>query len=342
MPPFLRRAVGRVRGEVARAQLLGDLQRIARAGRPVLAGPWVGEVGFEILYWIPFLRWVRDTVGLAPDRVIALSRGGPASWYRDVASSYVDVFDLIGVEQYRAGNDTRHREIGEQKQLRLTAFDHTLLSAARRRTGHADADVLHPALLYRLLRPYWWQHASVDWVEQHACYSPFVPPPLPDALELTPRNYVAVKFYANDCLASTPETREWMAGVIGAVAAHRPVVSLSTDLLIDEHRDSPVTSSSGVSTVSGHLTVRDNLEVQTAVVAHASAFIGTYGGFSYLAPLCGVATRAVFSDPHGFDRSHLHLARRVFARLGNPVFDLVCLHDTSIEAMTQLPGVVSG
>ena len=24
---------------------------------PILVGPWLGEVGFELLYWIPFLRW---------------------------------------------------------------------------------------------------------------------------------------------------------------------------------------------------------------------------------------------------------------------------------------------
>ena len=37
-----------------------------------------------------------------------------------------------------------------------------------------------------------------------------------------------------------------------------------------------------------HLDVRENLAVQTALVAGASAFVGTYGGFSYLAPFLGV------------------------------------------------------
>jgi hypothetical protein len=338
-PPFLRRAVGRARGELVRAKVLGALQQIARSGRPVLAGPWVGEVGFEILYWIPFLRWMRDALGLSPDRVVAISRGGPESWYRDVAASYVDVFDLMGVEEYRAGNESRRRDIGEQKQLRQTGFDDTLLDAARARTGHPDAEVLHPAVLYRLLRPYWWHHASADWVEQHARYSRVVAPPLPDALGLMPRSYVAVKFYSNDCFSLTPATTDWVNRVTAAAAAQGPVVSLGTDIVVDEHRDTRATTLSGVSTVTGHLAARNNLDVQTAVVAHAKALIGTYGGFSYLGPLCGVATRAVFSDRHGFDRSHLDLARRIFHRLGDPPFDVVSLDETAVDAVIRVPGV---
>ena len=36
------------------------------------------------------------------------------------------------------------------------------------------------------------------------------------------------------------------------------------------------------------MTPENNLAVQTEVIRGAEAFVGTYGGFSYLAPLCGV------------------------------------------------------
>ena len=36
----------------------------------------------------------------------------------------------------------------------------------------------------------------------------------------------------------------------------------------------------------------NNLAIQTEVIRHADAFVGTYGGFSYLAPLSGVNTIA--------------------------------------------------
>ena len=32
------------------------IDRAKRIGRPVLAGPWTGEIGFELLYWIPLRK----------------------------------------------------------------------------------------------------------------------------------------------------------------------------------------------------------------------------------------------------------------------------------------------
>ena len=30
--------------------------------RPILLGPWRSELGFEVLYWIPFLAWLKTQV----------------------------------------------------------------------------------------------------------------------------------------------------------------------------------------------------------------------------------------------------------------------------------------
>jgi hypothetical protein len=55
--------------------------------------------------------------------------------------------------------------------------------------------------------------------------------------------------------------------------------------------------------------------VQTEVIQHADGFVGTYGGFSYLAPLCGVNALALYSRADGFRFDHLDVAKRVFASL---------------------------
>jgi hypothetical protein len=64
------------------------------------------------------------------------------------------------------------------------------------------------------------------------------------------------------------------------------------------------------------MTPEGNLAVQTAVIAGARAFVGTYGGYSYLAPLYGVRSLAFYSDPDAFFAHHLDFARRTFRRLG--------------------------
>ncbi len=46
------------------------------------------------------------------------------------------------------------------------------------------------------------------------------------------------------------------------------------------------------------MTPERNLAVQTAVIARARAFVGTYGGYSYLAPFCGVRCAGVLFGAH--------------------------------------------
>ena len=53
-----------------------------RAARgPIVVGPWLAEVGYEVLYWIPFLRWFWDAHGVPRERLIVVSRGGMEAVY---------------------------------------------------------------------------------------------------------------------------------------------------------------------------------------------------------------------------------------------------------------------
>ena len=64
------------------------LQKMARSDKPLIVGPWLSEVGFELLYWIPFLNWVKTYRHFDPERLIVVSRGGVAPWYRDIAGTW--------------------------------------------------------------------------------------------------------------------------------------------------------------------------------------------------------------------------------------------------------------
>ena len=95
-----------------------ELAFLARGRHPIIAGPWLSEVGFEVLYWIPFLRWFEDRYRVDRERVIAVSRGGASSWYADVAGAYVDIFDHLDPETFAQRNAERRDvdESGGQKQ----------------------------------------------------------------------------------------------------------------------------------------------------------------------------------------------------------------------------------
>ena len=56
-----------------------EVARLVGGSSPLIVGPWLSEVGYEVLYWIPFLRWVQATYHVDPDRLLVVTRGGAAS-----------------------------------------------------------------------------------------------------------------------------------------------------------------------------------------------------------------------------------------------------------------------
>ncbi len=59
-----------------------ELEPLTKTTAPIVIGPWVGEVGYELLYWIPFLNWALKAVRpreAAPDRGLARRRAALVS-----------------------------------------------------------------------------------------------------------------------------------------------------------------------------------------------------------------------------------------------------------------------
>ncbi|NOT43637.1 MAG: hypothetical protein HOP14_03415 [Acidobacteria bacterium] len=299
------------------------LSGLVRGERVIVAGPWLGEVGFELLYWIPFLSWFAERFAVPPPRLLVVSRGGTASWYQPVAGRYADVFDQVSPDVFRREHDARVAGNGEQKQTRITGFERALVDEAARRAGLDAWTWLHPSEMYALFNPFWWGHLPTSWVVRHARFRRFgvpdeagVPgaPALPVVPPL-PEPYVAVKFYFNECFPAMPGNRQFASGVINGLAERVPVVVLATGLDIDDHAAHTV-DARGVRCLPEGLTPSTNLHVQSAVVARAQAFVGTYGGFSYLAPFYGVPSTAVYADESGFSPRHLLMARTIFQHIG--------------------------
>jgi hypothetical protein len=297
----------------ARARLFErDLAALAAGNRTIVAGPWLGEVGFEILYWIPFLRWFADAFAVAPERLIVVSRGGTSSWYRPFAAGYREIFDALTVDEFRRRHAERVAANGEQKQTQVLAFERDLLRAV---TSDVESRaMLHPSSMYRLFNPFWWRHLDEAWVHRRARYGRFEAPPLPG--RVAPEPYTAVKFYFNDCFPATERNRAFVRAIVQSLAASGPVVSLTTGLHVDDH-DGVDAAATSLRSLLPDVGPASNLAVQTAIIARASAFVGTYGGFSYLAPFLGVPATAYFDDPAGFSPRHLSMALSALSRIGH-------------------------
>jgi hypothetical protein len=298
------------RREVA---LLRDERLLARglAGRgPVAAGPFVGEVGYELLYWRPFLLRLLRRHAVDPSRVTLIGRGGSGAWYRDVSAASVDAFDLVPPEALREA--TERRKLGSTKQLDPDALDRELLE----RSGSTGATVIHPRYMYWRLR-YLWEGMRDPADAAVLCDWDGLPrTALPAAIESRlPPEYIAVKAYSNDCM---PDGHPALAEIVEAIVRVAPVVLLAAPVAADTHTD--VGGIAGAVRVDDVLDPAENLAQQGEIVARSRALVSTYGGFSYLGAFLDVPTVAFAARPEANPRHELVLRAALpdaaFTRVG--------------------------
>ena len=271
----------------------------------VVVGPFVGEVGFELLYWIPFVRKLLQRYDIPRERVVALTRGGAGCWYRDIADSSVEILDLVAPETFHARLREERALAGHSRQLSVTALDRALLTELRRELE--PGALVHPLLAYTRLRHVW---DGLEPVAALAARTSYRRLELPTGVELPalPASYVAVKPYFSSCFPDTELNRRFLREVVTRLARTTDVVVMSTGLDVDDHPEWLERTDAHVHTLADRLDARDNLAVQTAVVAHASALVTTYGGFSYLGPLLDVPTLAYHAIAN-FNPVHLEVLR---------------------------------
>jgi hypothetical protein len=286
-----------------------EIAAMAAGTGPILAGPWLAEVGYEVLYWVPFLRWLVDAHGIPRDRVIAVSRGGLEAIYDELAGRYVDIFDLMTPQELAAANTHRQlqHEGGGRKQTGASALEADLVARVKGHLSVPDARVCSPALLFRMFRNVWHGNLPVDVLTTHTRYvtkaleAPRVPG-LPD-------DFIAVKLYAGPALTTADSTRAAARALVEQAARVAPVVLLETELGLDEHRDFDLRGLANVTSAGALMQPRTNLGVQLSLIARSRFFLGTCGGLAWVAPFLGVPTVAVY-DTDAMLAPHLLLARR--------------------------------
>jgi hypothetical protein len=318
--PRSRRALGAVgprrfkrRRALAIAQLSRrSLDQIAAGDRPVLAGPWVGGVGMEVLYWIPLLNWLTTEGGVDPARVVAVSRGGADPWYSEVAHHYLDLLDHHSPGEIRAWHEERLRHPDTESHIRVNRDDRDTFERVRELTGERKVDWLHPVLMHRLFAPRWEWGApgSVVWsrTEQRV-----LPVHEEAGLDL-PASYVAVKGYFNGSFPESERTTQVLERIISTLAEQTTVVFMRGGEDAGGHQPFVPASGLPVLDLSEDLDPRRNLTLQTHVVRGARALIAPYGGFSFLGPFVQTPTLALYSRP-GLSTMHLDAIERAGRRL---------------------------
>ncbi|HEY5616589.1 MAG TPA: hypothetical protein VIK60_01515 [Vicinamibacterales bacterium] len=301
------------------------LDDIARGEGPIVVGPWTGEIGFEILYWIPFLEWFRTRWRVRTERLVIVSRGGVDSWYGMPGAKYVDIFSFMSPSMFRERAE-------RDKQRHVSSFDGDLLEAVSQRCGFDRATYLHPQLMYRALAPFWKDEAGLGLIARFTHHRRMEPPDEPTLRDL-PAEFIAVRFYSSNCFPDKPTNRAVAQAVVDALSEKTRVVVLNPGHRVDDHSDFLPESDGRVIAIPAG-TAERNLALQSAVISRARAFVGTYGGYSYLAPFYGVPSVAFYSQ-QSFKLHHLYVAQRVLEQFGAATVTAVNVaHADVVQAAT--------
>ena len=295
-------------------------ERVAQAwagDQPLILGPYLSDVGFELLYWRPFVAWMRDRFGARTAPVVAVSRGRVDDWYAGLASEYVDVCDLVELAAYQERNQERIRDGGSVKQTVISDFEQGLLDSLTRRLGMPDAVVLHPSVIFRVCSKIWKGIAPAGWLADHARYQRFTTVSTGAAESADTEPYVAASFWFNGCFPDTRRHRHLVHDALRELSRRSPVV---------------VVDPGGFPGVPPSLDTGDRIRVvapggetqlreQSRTIAGARAFVGTFGGISMMAPFYGVPTLTVFGEEAGLFPHHAAVSRRVAHALPDVRFD---------------------
>jgi hypothetical protein len=309
-----------------------EIAEVAKGTDPIIVGPWLAEVGYEVLYWIPFLRWFTHAYKINPDRIVAVSRGGVHSWYQGIAKTYIELFDEFTLEEFLALNEARRveTESGGQKQSALSFFDHEILQRVQKHIGTDQVHIFHPSLMFELFKQFWFGNRESKFLFRRLRPASIVIADNIDSKRF-PSSYVAVKFYTGAALPPTSQNRRSVEALVRRLAKSKPVVLLDTALPLDEHQNFMLHDIEGVTYLPSTLTPENNLEFQTQIIAGASQFIGTCGSLAWLAPIMGVPTVGVYADDKLLT-THLMVARQMYRAIGSTSFSALDLRAlTSLE-----------
>jgi hypothetical protein len=302
--------------EALTKQVYAALAKIADSNKPIVAGPWVGSVRDEILYWIPMLRWACEAYGFDPKRLVVVSRGGAELWYGDLAHRYVDAFDILDP----AGAGSAWSGNGDPD------LENRLLQAVQAKLGLGTCDVLPPKLMSKLFRHQGGPHNALDHLLYHARYLPLAQPDPGDLEARLPADYYAVRFGASAAFPDRDRNRQFVHDLIGRLLEKSSVVLLDGTPGIDGETEigwrEAGANGSGTNArlirAADWMTPRNTLEVQSRVIARARCFAGSPGGLSCLAPFYGTPAIAFAASRGDVMDGHFTTAEAASRSFGVP------------------------
>lgn len=296
-----------------------------------------------MLYWLPWLAALRAKLKLAPARLIPITRGGAGAWYQTPTA--IELYAMRDPKDVRIENRRQMLADAMQKQVVVTDWDRAVLADAAETLHLSRYLTLHPAWMYQTCAPYWEALRGLEWLLQRTQYQQPMTTLEPLQVPL-PVPFVAVSFYHRATFPPNDVTGTVARLTIEQLAKAQAVVLLSSGAHLDDHVSYRLKKTPAnvfqLRDLVPTMTPANNLAVQSAVLAQALGFVGTYGGLSQLALRLGKPSVSFYQDWGGTSYAHKHLADFLSMATGVPyavqrIVDVPLLRDVLPAVQFQRP-----
>jgi hypothetical protein len=167
----------------------------------------------------------------------------------------------------------------------------------------------------------------MDHLLLHARYQRFQMPEPGEIEARLPEDYYAVRFYSRESFGDSEGNRSFVRHTIERMLEKRDVVLLDSPFAVDDHTNVEWMKAAGNGSRYNNRLVRaeewmvprNNLDVQSRIIARSHCFVGTYGGLSYLAGFYGKPSVAFHERLQDVMDSHYNTAMTLFRALGAPL-----------------------
>lgn len=109
----------------------------------LIAGPWMGELGFEILYWAPLIN------SLFCENLLVISRGGTSSIYPS-KSKYLELFEHIDQAHWNKFIGRRQRVLGGEKQRSVLPSEISVIKKILKNENINENRIMHPMQMFAM------------------------------------------------------------------------------------------------------------------------------------------------------------------------------------------------
>ena len=291
---------------------------IRRSTRPIVVGPWRSEVGFEVLYHLPYLGWLLK--GIAQKRVYVITRGGAGIWYPVNQAKVLDLYKIRPLEEVRRQTNldiVRHQMM---KHTRISAWDRDVIKQACGIWGIEHPILVHPSETYRRFGDWFASKATAVDTLSRMHFAPIKKPEHPP--EGLPKKYYVSHFYSRATLKASPEVRRFISDTLVGLSERAPVIQLLSPHHVDDHIDIPIKHDKVlVATKDGqHPSPAETLSHNSALIAGSAGFVGTYGGMAQVALRYGIPSLSFYETLEGTSPQHLVLSQMIGYSTNTPFY----------------------